>query len=346
MEAKHMMEQQDVKVLTELADSVLMEYGITPHQVQIIQNKGLKTLWKFSHNGETMCLKRLRHTEDKALFSVNAQIFIHNNGGKVPRVILNKKGSAITPHGGQVFVLYGWIDGRDLNFDNPEDLRLAVEGLARVHQASIGYKPPEGARVSSKLGKWPGQYQSMRTNLAEWKEASLQNKQSQAHESFLQHVDSVLEIADTAISALNKSPYDAFVSLEQERYPLCHQDYGKGNALLKGRDVYVLDLDGATYDLAVRDLRKIIGKQSEDGGGWSKDRIDRIVGWYEGGRKLSDQEKEILAVDLLFPHWFFAEVKDIFKKNKMVPPGKIERAAAFEKSKVPVLRGLYGGGIS
>ena len=30
-----------------------------------------------------------------------------------------------------------------------------------------------------------------------------------------------------------------------------------------GQDVYVLDLDGATYDLAARDLRKIIGKQSE-----------------------------------------------------------------------------------
>ena len=106
----------------------------------------------------------------------------------------------------------------------------------------------------------------------------------------------------------------------------------------------MLDLDGVTYDLAARDLRKIIGKQSEDGDGWNKDRVGRIVGWYEGGRKLSAEEKEILAIDLLFPHWFFAEVKNMYKKNKQVPASKIERAAAFEKSKVPVISGLLAGG--
>ncbi|MDD2574391.1 MAG: CotS family spore coat protein [Bacillota bacterium] len=339
-----MMERQNATDLNVLAESVLMEYGITPNQSQIIQNKGLKTLWKFSHNGETMCLKRLRHSPEKADFSVNAQVHIYGNGGKVPRIIRNNKGDAVTLYEGQVFVLYGWIDGRDLNFDSPGDLALAVEGLARVHGASIGYRPPEGARVSSKLGKWPGQYQSMRTNLAEWKEASLQSGGRPERVCFLKRVDSMLELADRAIEAISNSPYERLTSMEQQRYPLCHQDYGKGNALLLGTDVYVLDLDGATYDLAARDLRKIIGKQMEDGGGWSRDRIIRIVEWYEKGRKVSAEEKEVLVIDLMFPHWFFGEVKDIYKKNKIKPASKIEKAAAFEKSKLPVLQGLFGGG--
>ena len=152
-----MMEQQNTTHLIELAKNVLAEYGITPQQIQIVQNKGLKTLWKFSHGGEVFCLKRLRHSLEKAMFSVNAQLYIHGNGGCVPPVIANKKGSAITLYGDRVFVLYGWLDGRDLNFNNQGDLAMAVEGLARVHQASIGYKPPEGARVCSKLGKWPDQ---------------------------------------------------------------------------------------------------------------------------------------------------------------------------------------------
>lgn len=339
-----MMEQHSNTNLTELAVKVLAEYGITPQQVQIVQNKGLKTLWKFSYGGEVFCLKRLRHPLERALFSVNAQLYIHGNGGNVPPVVPNNKGSAVTLYGDQVFVLYGWIDGRDLNFNNQTDLAMAVEGLARMHRASIGYRPPEGARVSSKLGKWPDQYRSMRNNLAQWREASPQRELGSSHGCYLKHVGSVLEIADMAIAALEKSPYNQLTSMEQEQFPLCHQDYGKGNALLKGRDVYVLDLDGVTYDLAARDLRKIIGKQSEDGDGWNKDRIGRIVGWYEGGRKLSTEEKEILAIDLIFPHWFFAEVKNMYKKNKPVPASKIERAAAFEKSKVPVISGLLAGG--
>ncbi len=338
-----MMERQNATHLNVLAESVLDEYGIIPQHVKIIQNKGLKTIWKFSDNGEVMCLKRLRHSPERAYFSVNAQVYIHGNGGKVPKVIPNKKGNAVTLYENQVFVLYGWIEGRDLNFDSPGDLALAVEGLARVHQASIGYMPPGEARFSSKLGRWPGQYQSMRTNLAAWKETALQNRDRQDHACYLKHVDSVLEIADRAIRTIGESPYNDLTSTEQQQHPLCHQDYGKGNALLMGQDVYVLDLDGATYDLAARDLRKIIGQQSEDGGGWDRGRTLQIVEWYEKGRKLSTEEKQVLAIDLMFPHWFFGEVKNLYKKNKPVPAGKIERAAAFERSKLPVLKGMFGG---
>ena len=47
-----MMEQHSNTNLTELAVKVLAEYGITPQQVQIVQNKGLKTLWRFSYGGK------------------------------------------------------------------------------------------------------------------------------------------------------------------------------------------------------------------------------------------------------------------------------------------------------
>ncbi len=338
-----MMEQQNAIDLVQLAKTVLLNYEIFPQQVQIIQNKGLKTLWKFSHNGGTMCLKRLRHSEDKALFSVYGQVHIYNNGGNVPRVFFNSDNSAITRHEGQIFVLYGWIDGRDLNFDNSHDLGLAMEGLARVHKASIGYNPPEGARVSSKLGKWPGQYLSMRTKLSEWKELALSKGQQPGYDCYLKHVDGIIEIADSAIEVIQNSPYELMTCMEKHKCPLCHQDYGKGNALLAGQEVYVLDLDGATHDLPARDLRKIIGKQMEDGGGWRQGRIKQIIEWYEKENKLSMEEKEILMIDLLFPHWFFAEVKDLFKKNKPITASKIERAAVFEKSKLDVLQGLSGG---
>ncbi len=337
-----MMERQNTDQLTQLAQKVLQYYGITPEGIRIIQSKGLKTLWKFSHEGMNMCLKRLRHSKEKVLFSVHAQMHINQRGGSVPDVILNQSGSAVTNHDGQLFVLYGWIDGRDLNFDNPGDLALAVEGLAGVHKASVGYKPPEGARVSSKLGKWPGQYQSMRTRLAEWKELA-RPRQQPNFQCFLKHAGRMLEIADRAIEAVHNSCYAALTGEEYSSYPLCHQDYGRGNVLWSDGKAYVLDFDGVTYDLVVRDLRKIIGKQMEDGGGWNGARINEIIKWYENGNKLTDEEKEILTVDLMFPHWFFAEVKDLFKKNKPVPAGKIERAARFEEAKIPVLKGLSGG---
>lgn len=334
--------QQNTAQLIELAGKVLPYYGITPEGLKIIQSKGLKTLWKFSYNASKLCLKRLRHSEEKALFSVYGQIHIENNGGRVPSVIKNIEGSAITRHEGQLFVMYSWIDGRDLDFNKPEDLAVAVEGLAKVHKASVGYHPPNLARVSSKLGRWPDQYRSMCTKLSEWKEAA-RLKQQPRYEYYLKHVDGIIDIANRAIKAIDNSDYQVLTGGERNRYPLCHQDYGEGNVLLADEGVYVLDFDGVTYDLVVRDLRKIIGKRMEDGGGWDKTNIKQILKWYEKGNKLSAEEKKLLTIDLMFPHWFYGEVKDLYKKNKPVEVRKIERAAAFEQSKVSVLQDMPGG---
>jgi len=329
------------KDLFELASSVLLNYDIIPDSIKIIQNKRLKTLWKFSYNDEVMCLKRLRHTVDKALFSVNAQIYIYNKGGNVPRIYLNSKGDAITEYMNQLFVLYGWIDGRDLNFSKLSDLSLAVEGLSKFHRASVGYRPPENARVSYKLGKWPEQYRSMQKRMTEWKDLALLKEGQPGYSCYLKYVDSITQMADTAIDALQESSYNLLTGIEFYQSPLCHQDYGEGNALLSEQEVYVLDLDGVTYDLPVRDLRKLTGKRMEDTDEWKEDMIESILGWYERNNTLSKQEKELLKIDLLFPHWFFGVVKNLFKKNKHVKDSKIQRVARLEQSKLSILQDLF-----
>ncbi|WP_168198191.1 CotS family spore coat protein [Crassaminicella thermophila] len=327
--------------LKELAKSVLKNYNIIPDDLNIIQNNGLKTLWKVTHNQQNKCLKRLKHEKDKALFTVNAQIYIWNKGGKVPKVYLNDKKEPITEYNGQLFVLYEWIDGKDLYFNKSKDLSIALEGLAKFHVASKGYKAPLGAKISSKLGRWPSQYESMKNRMLKWKEQAKQNPKNKAYSAYLKSIDTIIAIADKALNDLKKSPYNTLTDIALEESSLCHQDYGKGNVLLLGNDAYVIDLDGLTYDLVIRDLRKIIGKRIEKGGKWDKGVIETIIKYYEKGNKLTEDEREILKIDLLFPHWFFAKVKNIFKKNKTLNPYEILKIAQLEKSKEIVLKDLF-----
>lgn len=301
--------------LYKLANDVLLKYNILPEKMKIIQDNGLKTLWKFGYNNQTMCLKRLKHSKDKALFTVNAQIYIYKNGGNVPRIYLNTKGEAITEFNEQLFVLYEWIDGRDLNFSNPSDLRLAMEGISRFHLYSKGYKPPKGARVSSKLGRWSNQYQSMKSRMLKWKEQSLLKPHNPSFKCYLKYISSIIGIADMALNELEKSSYNKLTDIKFEESSLCHQDYGEGNVIYSDGIVYVIDLDGVTYDLPMRDLRKIIGKRMIKHGKWEKETILTILKWYERNNKLSYQEKELMKIDLLFPHWFFGDVKNIYKKK-------------------------------
>lgn len=323
--------------LDKIAYSVLSHYGITPESIRIIQSGSIKTVWKLSTGGRQLCLKRLRQTIDKAQFSVNAQIYIKKSGGLVPGIVLDKSKQPIVQYNDQLFVLYEWVDGRDLNFANPADLKQAIQGLARFHIASKGFVPDDGTRVSSKLGRWPEQYASMKNRLAAWKETAAVNIAMPSNQAYVKSCSSMIDIASQAIERLSHSEYNHLTAADSKSIVLCHQDYGKGNALAAGNNIYILDLDGVTFDLPARDLRKIIGKIAENKGQWQASSISDIINWYAEVNPLSDAEKNTLYIDLLFPHWFHGLVKNQFQGGKLLKSGEIERAARLEESKVPII---------
>lgn len=325
--------------LKKLAVQVLKEYGIVPEEISIIQSGSIKTVWKIRSGGRVLCLKRLKQTLDKVLFSVNAQMYIKESGGNVPGITLDKKGEPVVRLNDQLFVVYEWLEGRDLNFSSRGDLSLALGGLARFHAASRGYTAVEGARVSSKLGKWPNQYESMKNKLIAWKEIA-RAKGTPEHQAYLNCVDPVIEIAEQAVKLLGESRYKELASMESGIPVLCHQDFGKGNAILTDKGVIVLDLDGVTFDLPARDLRKIIGKMAENNGRWDKNNIADILKWYADVHPVTEDEKTVLYIDLMFPHWFFGLVKNQYDNGKAIKPSEMERMARLELSKLPIIKEL------
>jgi len=328
------------KELENIALAVLSEYGIIPGSLSLIQGGNIKTVWKVKAQGNWLCLKRLKQTPDKATFSVYAQIYIKSNGGKVPGIILNKNNSPITIYNEQVFVLYEWIDGKDLNLDVPSDLHHALRGLAGFHIASRGYCPDKKARVSSKLGKWPEQYTSMKNRLSAWREIARDKVTQPSYKAYFEFVEPVLHLADKAINELAMSKYAELTREDSPSIVLCHQDFGKGNALDAPDGIYVLDLDGVTFDLPARDLRKIIGKNAENRGQWQTGAIRDIIDCYCEVNPLGFDDKQVLYIDLLFPHWFFGLVKNLFQNGKPLKASEIERMAKFEVSKIPFISSL------
>jgi spore coat protein I len=326
--------------LDDLAVRVLQEYNIAPQNIAIIQSGTIKTVWKVKTPDNTLCLKRLKQSYDKVLFSVNAQIYIKNSGGNVPRIMLNRKGQPIVQYNDQLFVVYEWLEGKDLNFSNRIDLEAALRGLAVFHKSSKGYQYPEGARESSKFGRWPEQYTSMKNRFITWKDIALQNTSSRSHSTYLNCVDSMIKAADLALGLIDKSQYKNLSTPNSELKVLCHQDFGKGNAISTPGGLIVLDLDSVTYDFSARDLRKIIGKLAIDKDMLSLDKINDILSWYSSENTITDDEKKILYIDLLFPHWFHGLIKNQYINNKQVNPSEIEKVARFEKAKIPSLMKL------
>jgi spore coat protein I len=329
--------------LQDISRSVLGRYDVDPIKIQVIQQGGIKTVWKISAGNEAFCLKRLKQTEDKAQFSVEAQRYIKSQGGNVPGVILNKAKEAITEYNNELFVLYEWIEGKQLNFDKKEDFMAAMEGLAHFHRFSKGYQPPENARVSTKIAKWPDQYRSMLNKLSEWKSISGQKAGTAVYDAYLEWVDPIMALGEKAIQYLESSYYSSLSIPGSKAVVLCHQDYGKGNALMMPDGVWILDMDGVTFELAARDLRKIMLKTMENQGKWHKESMLEILSWYEKENMLSMEEKKMVYIDALFPHSFFGTVKNQFIKNKSVKALSIKRIGELELSKEYSLERLIKG---
>lgn len=330
---------ESAATLKNIAKEVLQQYNIQPEDISIIQSGSVKTVWKVKSNNKQLCLKRLRQSFEKASFSVQAQIYVKSSGGNVPAVIFNPNMQPISKYNNELFVLYEWLEGRELNFNKDLDLCHAMKGLAAFHLASKGYTPESSCKISSKVNKWPLQYESMLKKLLSWKNESVSKSNSSPYSSYLRVIDSMLELGSKAQSLITSSSYSHLTAIPDKQV-LCHQDYGTGNALLTNTGVAIIDLDGVTLDLPARDLRKLIFKYEEPHGKWQSQVLLDILAWYEEINQLSQEEKKVLYIDLLFPHRFYGLVKNIFINSKPIRPSDIERIALFEQSKVKLLTEL------
>lgn len=328
--------------LEQLASDLLSFYQITPKNITVVQGNGIKTVWKVNDTqGNLTCLKRLRQNKEKALFSVSAQKYMHDKNAKVPGVYPTRDHQYLVEYKGQIFVLYQWLEGKYLSLNVKEHLAKALGGLASFHLDSAGYEPPPDCRLSTKLGKWPHHYQSIAKRFAVWTEQAAKNTQDQTARVFLENVDFFADLAQKASELLDHSFYQDWVlQLLATQKILCHQDYGEGNALWNERGVYVIDLDGVTFDLPVRDLRKIIFKVMGSRGQWDPQLLQNILMWYEQVNPLTEAQRRVVWIDLLFPHQFHDTAKNPFHKHKPISPSKLLKVCQCERSKIDILTKL------
>lgn len=323
-----------------LAKRVLGFYNVKSDAVRVIQSGGIKTVWKIGTAKENYCLKRLKSKLDKALFSITAQDYMSSRGAKVPAIRRAANGELYVVLEDQLFVLYDWIEGSPLNMDIKSHLVEAVQGIAEYHRDSAGFIPPAGCRISSKLGRWPHHYESMITRFKEWKKTAQESPDQALSKVFLANVDRFIEQGEKALRLLETSGYDEVIKITEGRKTLCHQDYGDGNAILTEKGVYVIDLDGVTYDLPCRDLRKIIIKRMVSVGSWHKELLSSIVKGYCEVNPLSKDIRRLLYIDLMFPHEFHDTAKNPYRKNKIISSNKLSKAAKLEQSKERVLAAI------
>jgi spore coat protein I len=329
--------------LQQLALQLMAEHypHIQVHRLEIIQAGGIKTIWKLETSLGKVCLKRIRKSIPIVRFTTAAQAYLSSKGALVARIIPTKNGLLYFVHEGYALVLYSWINGTDLEMEeNLEHLRAGIAGLAQFQKASVGFQPPEDCEIYDRMGLWPHHYTKMIEELEQWKDESEQQS-SEFHQTFARAALDIIAMAKQALQLLQASCYDEWVQSIGKYGYLIHQDYGKGNALRTSKGVYVLDLDNLAYDLPIRDLRKLITKRMEELERWDPGELQEHIRCFEAVLPFTDEQRHVLYIDFLFPHAFYGEAKNPFKKGDLErETEKIEEAYQFEMEKWAVLKQL------
>ncbi|MGG1517224.1 CotS family spore coat protein [Paenibacillus oryzisoli] len=333
--------------LEALARQVMEQYDMKVHEMVLITSKPDKggAIWKIGTDKGNRSIKVLHRSPKRSLFSIGAQAYLSEKGHRVPAFILTKDGNNCVEAGGKLWIVTEWIE--PLTPVSKVDLTGAAElcyGLGEFHASSKGYIPPFGAEKSSRLYGWGKNYEKIIAKIGWFRDLALAYPGAASSSRLLSVIDEFERQANDIYTRFLASSYTKMTAKGEPHWGLAHQDYGWSNGQMGTGGIWVIDLDGVSYDLPFRDLRKIITSTMDDMGVWDLSWIRGMIEAYHKGNPMDRETFEILWLDMAFPNEFYKHVKEIvfnpgpFMELELAPI--LDRVMATEPSKWEALREL------
>ncbi|WP_028546121.1 CotS family spore coat protein [Paenibacillus taiwanensis] len=342
------LEQYVPPELEALGRQVMEQYEMKVSSMVLITSKPDKggAIWKIETDKGPRSIKVLHRHPQRSLFSIGAQDYLVQIGARVPALIPTIDGRLYVEAGGKSWIVTDWIE--TLIPASKIDLEGAAQlcqGLGEFHTWTKGYKPPAGASKSSRLHGWIKYYQKIIAKIGWFRHIAEAYNETAGSGPLLQVIDDFERQAVEALERLNNSEYANMVAMGEPHWGLAHQDYGWSNGQMGPGGIWVIDLDGVSYDLPFRDLRKIITSTMDDMGVWDMTWIRGMIEAYHRGNPFDQQMFEILWIDMAFPNEFYKHVKEMvfdpvqFLNTELTPI--LQRVLATESTKWQVLQELY-----
>ncbi|MFF2528803.1 CotS family spore coat protein [Brevibacillus sp. NPDC058079] len=329
-----------------IADQVIKEYDMSVKSRTLITSKPDKggAIWRIETDKGPRSLKVLHRTPERSLYSVAFQEYVVKQGARVPALIPARNASLFVEKGGKLWIVTDWIA---LQPATKVDLVGAQElcyGLGEFHRHSKGYVPPAGAKNSSRLYRWPNHYQKIAKKIGWMREVAKAYSETPTSKSILAVVDHYEQQAWAALEKLKTSAYPKMIKTGEAHWGLVHQDYGWSNGQNGPGGLWVIDLDGVSYDLPFRDLRKLITSTMDDMGVWDVTWMRGMIEAYHKANPLDRESFEVLLNDMAVPNEFYKHLKEMFYNPEIFlsteAEGILQRVLTGDKTKDAALAEL------
>ncbi|MGO4889376.1 CotS family spore coat protein [Anaerobacillus sp. MEB173] len=300
--------------IVEMAYDVIKNYDLELNNMEVMATKEDKggLIWKIDTDKGPKSFKILHRRPTRSMFSLGAQDYlVKERKANVPAIIPTRSGENWVKSGGKLWFVAEWIEPLEPVSKDLEGTTELCYALGEFHRLSKGYVPPKGAEVSTRLYRWPKTYEKIIKKIGWFKDIAKAYNEMPASSTILSVADMFQEQARSAYSNLLDSDYDLLVSRGNEAWGLAHQDYGWSNGQKGPGGMWIIDLDGVSYDLPIRDLQKIITQTMEYLGSWNTHWAIEMIQAYHEANPIEDDLFDILLIDLSLPNLFYRNLKDL-----------------------------------
>jgi CotS family spore coat protein len=275
--------------------------------IEIESIKPNKGVYLLKTNMGIKCLKKINYGTQKLLFVYGAKEHLIQNGfPRVDRYCLNIDGNPYALVNEDIYTLSEWIEGRECDFYNKDDLVIAAKNLALMHIASKGFDPPENSKLKSDLGRWPHLMDKRIKSFEKMRDmVRKKNNKTNFDMNYIKSMDFYKNLGKRAMKVLDNSDYMELCIIADDEKGFCHHDYTYHNIIMDNENnVHVIDFDYCKKEIRVYDLSLFIIKVLKRLD-WNIEYAQLIINAYKEIYPLKDNEYRVLFAFLLFPQRYW-----------------------------------------
>ena len=278
------------------------QFGIKIESIK--PNKGVYFLKTDRGN---KCLKKVNYGIQKLLFVYGAKEHLRNNGfNQVDKNDLNVDGTSYAVVNEDIYTLSEWIEGRECDFTNIDDLIAASKTLAKLHEASKGYEPPENSKLKTDIGRWPSLMEKRTKALDKMRDmCRKKNQKTEFDLLYLKNYEEFKKLGIIAKEILSDSAYLELCKKAEQDKNFCHHDYTYHNIIVDDNDnVHVIDFDYCKREVRVYDISNFLIKVLKRVD-WDIEYAKTIIEAYDSVSPIEEEEYKVLYAFLVFPQRFW-----------------------------------------
>ncbi|HEY8464302.1 MAG TPA: CotS family spore coat protein [Bacillota bacterium] len=245
---------------------------------------------------------------------------VQNGFRKMVPLIPTLTGTTYICHGGKAYSLFNWIEGRQSDFSNLNELTDAGKILAEFHNKSAGFTPPPHSNMRNLIGKCLQHFEERYQQLLDYGEIARHSPDDPFAQEYLVSLPFFLPMAERAIYKLKNSDYQQLVALAQSQQTFCHGDPAARNFIVTPQNqLFMIDFDSCRLDLPIMDLikftRRVLKKYN-----WSYPVAKLLVDAYQEVNSLNQSELEVMKAVFYFPQKFWRMANRHFEKHNHHSP--------------------------